>query len=232
MSIMDAMRLLHLHSLGRQVPLPLLQVELPPARAQDLRVAAPAVLQQLRRCDGCEVRSLPIFGPPEGARFGLAQVAMVLGRRHLDRAAHRQRRNHFHQQLLDDVVVDLLDDGPDTLGRLGCGPNRFDDLQNVGRTNRTQPLGSDSRPYETLETRLDLLPIGIRLGHQPFRDPALGERLELVGRRHSVGGPFAFARSTPGDVHQPDRCPASAELSVRSGTHERPRRRPRDSGRS
>jgi hypothetical protein len=162
---------------------PFLQVELPPPRAQDLRLAAHAVHQQLRRCDGCEVRALPLNGPPECAQFGLAQVAMMLGRRHLDHTAQRQRRVHFHQQLLDGVVVDLLDDGPHTLGRLGCGPNRFDDLQNVGRTNHTQPLGSDRRPHEALETRLDLLPVGIRLGHQPFANPALGERLELVGRR-------------------------------------------------
>jgi hypothetical protein len=61
------------------------------------------------------VRALPLNGPPEGAQFGLAQVAMVLSRRHLDHAAQRQRGVHFHQQLLDGVVVDLLDDGAQAL---------------------------------------------------------------------------------------------------------------------
>ena len=56
----------------------------------------------------------------------------------------------------------------------------------------------------------------------------LRERPQAPPRRR----PFAFARSTPGDVHQPDRCPAPAKLSVPSGAHARPRRRPRGYGRS
>ena len=167
----------------------LVQIELAPAGAENLGLAAHAVHEQLRRSDGHEVRSLALDRTPERTQFWLGQVAVMCGGRHLDHAAQWQCGIHLHEQFLDGVVVDLLDDGPHALGGLRGLAARFDDLQHISGSHRVQRLGTDGGPHEALKPGLDLLAVSRRLGQQPFSNPALGERFEFIAGRLRFGHP-------------------------------------------
>ena len=105
-------------------------------------------------------------------------MPVVLCGRNLDDTAQRQRGVDFDHQLLNRVVVDLLDDGSDALGRLRRVAPRLYDFQNVDRPNVPKREAADCRPDETLEPRLDLRTIRRGLRRQAFNDPAPREGLD------------------------------------------------------
>ena len=195
-----AVRLAHLHALGRDVPLRGVEVELGPLRAQQFALAGHREHQQLGRRDGRHMRALLVQLAPERPQLFLAQVPVMLDRCARDGTAQRLRRVRRHQQVADRVVVELLHDDADALGGHGGVGARLDDGQHVAGLHVRKLHVADRRVDVGVEPAHDLRDVGGRSIEQRLVDPAAREGAEPSGRvtRPPCGRPLTPAWTWPG----------------------------------
>ena len=182
------MGLAHFHALGRHIPDRAVQIELHPARFEQLALAHHCQHQQPRRGNGGRVRALQPQRAPERAQLDLRQVPVVSLGRHRHGALEGRGGVGHDQQLADGEVVDLLDDDADAVSRGRRVDAGFDDGQHVSRQHVAQRLVADGRVDVGVEPADDLPAVASRTVKQGLFNPALGERPE--GDRRRLGGLF------------------------------------------